>query len=168
MGEALKDIYPVLDDAALETLHDTIQGIVYQSGDDFTAQYDRYMEAGSGAAVTNTTTAFFIRYADDLIYCGVALAMAALALLFSRSLVEKLGIPRIIISLFFILLCLLALLYDLSLPTLLSNSVVRMGMNAIMVLAMVPGIQCGISLNPVSYTHLDVYKRQALTRRWQR
>ena len=146
VGEALKGIYPVLDDAALETLHDTIQGIVYQSGDDFTAQYDRYMEAGSGAAVSNTTTAFFIRYADDLIYCGVALALAALALLFSRSLVEKLGIPRIII-LFFILLCLLALLYDLSLPTLLSNSVVRMGMNAIMVLAMVPGIQCGISLN---------------------
>ena len=68
-------------------------------------------------------------------------------LLFSRTLVVKLGIPRIIISLFFILLCLLALLYDLSLSTLLSNSVVRMGMNAIMVLAMVPGIQCGISLN---------------------
>ena len=77
----------------------------------------------------------------------MALVLAALALLFSRTLVEKLGIPRIIISLFFILLCLLALLYDLSLPTLLSNSVVRMGMNAIMVLAMVPGIQCGISLN---------------------
>ena len=147
VGEALNGIYPVLDDAALETLHDTIQAIVYQSGDDFTTQYDRYMDAGSAAAVSNTTTAFFIRYADDLIYCGVALVLAALALLFSRTLVEKLGIPRIIISLFFILLCLLALLYDLSLPTLLSNSVVRMGMNAIMVLAMVPGIQCGISLN---------------------
>ena len=141
VGEALKDIYPVLDDAALETLHDTIQAIVYQSGDDFTTLYDRYMDAGSGEALSNTTTAFFIRYADDLIYCGVALILAALAL------VVKLGIPRIIISLFFILLCLLALLYDLSLSTLLSNSVVRMGMNAIMVLAMVPGIQCGISLN---------------------
>ena len=144
VGEALKGIYPVLDDAALETLHDTIQAIVYQSGDDFTTQYDRYMDAGSGEALSNTTTAFFIRYADDLIYCGVALILAALALLFSRTLVVKLGIPRIIISLFFILL---ALLYDLSLSTLLSNSVVRMGMNAIMVLAMVPGIQCGISLN---------------------
>ncbi|MBP3428678.1 MAG: ABC transporter permease [Clostridia bacterium] len=41
----------------------------------------------------------------------------------------------------------MCLLYDLSLPTLLSNAVVRMGMNSIMVLAMVPGIQCGISLN---------------------
>ena len=147
VGEALKGIYPVLDDTALETLHDTIQAIVYQSGDDFTTQYDRYMDAGSGEAVANATTAFFIRYADDLIYCGVALVLAALALLFSHTLVEKLGIPRIIISLFFILLCLLALLYDLSLPTLLESSVVRMGMNAIMVLAMVPGIQCGISLN---------------------
>ena len=99
---------------------------LYQSGDDFTAQYDRYMEAGSGAAVSNTTTAFFIRYADDLIYCGVALALAALALLFSRSLVEKLGIPRIIISLFFILCACWRCCMDLSLPTLLSNSVVRM------------------------------------------
>lgn len=41
----------------------------------------------------------------------------------------------------------MTLWYDLSLPTLLSNTVVRMGMNSIMVLAMVPGIQCGISLN---------------------
>ena len=41
----------------------------------------------------------------------------------------------------------MTLWYDLSLSTLLSNTVVRMGMNAIMVLAMVPGIQCGSSLN---------------------
>ena len=41
----------------------------------------------------------------------------------------------------------MTLWYDLSLSTLLSNTIVRMGMNAIMVLAMVPGIQCGISLN---------------------
>ena len=41
----------------------------------------------------------------------------------------------------------MCLWYDLALSTLLSNTVVRMGMNSIMVLAMVPGIQCGISLN---------------------
>ena len=45
------------------------------------------------------------------------------------------------------MLCFMTLWYDLSLSTLLSNTIVRMGMNAIMVLAMVPGIQCGISLN---------------------
>ncbi|MDD6143944.1 MAG: ABC transporter permease [bacterium] len=70
-----------------------------------------------------------------------------MAVLFSELLIAKLGIPRVIIGLFFILLCFLSLLYDLSLSTLLSNTIVRMGMNSIMVLAMVPGIQCGIALN---------------------
>ena len=48
VGEALKGIYPVMDDAALSTLENTIADITYQAGDDFTSQYDRYMEAGSG------------------------------------------------------------------------------------------------------------------------
>ncbi|MDL2205730.1 ABC transporter permease [Eubacteriales bacterium OttesenSCG-928-N13] len=57
------------------------------------------------------------------------------------------GFPRMIIGGFFILLCIVAILYDLSIADLLSNTIVRMGMNSIMVLAMVPGIQSGISLN---------------------
>ena len=147
VGEALRTIYPVLDDSALATLKGTISSIVYQRGDSFTVQYDRYIAAGSGAAVSSKTSAFMIRYADDMIYVGLALIIAALVVLFYDVLVAKLGIPRVIIGLFFILLCFMALLYDLSLPTLLSNTIVRMGMNSIMVLAMVPGIQCGISLN---------------------
>ena len=147
VGEALKGIYPVMDDSALNTLKVTIANIVYQAGDDFTSQYDRYVEAGSSAALESKTAAFTVRYADDLIYGGVALLVAALAVLFSELLIAKLGIPRVIIGLFFILLCFLSLLYDLSLSTLLSNTIVRMGMNSIMVLAMVPGIQCGIALN---------------------
>ena len=147
VGEALKGIYPVMDDEALKTLEGTIADIVYQAGDDFTIQYDRYVEAGSKAALDNKFEAFTIRYADDLLYGAGALVIAALTLLFNEVLVAKLGIPRVIIGLFFLLLCFMSLLYDLSLSTLLSNSVVRMGMNSIMVLAMVPGIQCGISLN---------------------
>ena len=147
VSEALRTIYPVLDDSALATLEDTIGGIVYQRGDSFTVQYDRYIAAGSGAAVSDKAGAFMIRYADDMIYVGLALIIAGLVVLFYDVLVAKLGIPRVIIGLFFILLCFMALLYDLSLPTLLSNTIVRMGMNSIMVLAMVPGIQCGISLN---------------------
>lgn len=147
VGAALTSIYPVLDESALTTLKETITSISYQRGDTFTAQYDRYTAMGSGAALTNGTSAFMIRYADDMIYIGLALVVAVLVLLFYETLVAKLGIPRVIIGVFFILLCFMALLYDLSLPTLLSNTVVRMGMNSIMVLAMVPGIQCGISLN---------------------
>ena len=147
VGEALKGIYPVLDDSALATLKSTIADIVYQRGDDYTVQYDRYVAMGSDAALGSKAGAFMVRYADDMIYLGLGLAIAGLVVLFYEVLVAKLGIPRVIIGLFFILLCFMCLLYDLSLPTLLSNSLVRMGMNSIMVLAMVPGIQCGISLN---------------------
>lgn len=147
VGEALKTIYPVMDDAALETLQGTVAGVVYEAGADFAALYDKYMAAGSKAALSSTFGPFLIRYADDVIYLAVGLLIAALTVLYSELLIKKLGIPRVIIGLFFILLCLLSLFYDLDLKVLLSNSLVRMGMNSIMVLAMVPGIQCGISLN---------------------
>ena len=144
VGAELKKIYPVLTDEALETLEETVEGILYQSGDSFSTQYDRYMDQSSAK---ETTAQRLIRHADDIIYLACALIVVALLLLFHQVLVAKLGIPRVIIGVFFILLCFMTLWYDLSLSTLLSNTVVRMGMNAIMVLAMVPGIQCGISLN---------------------
>ena len=144
VAEALKALYPVLDDDALASLRETMETIVYQSGDTYDTQYDRYMtQSGSGSTVSG----YLIRHADDLIYAGFALLVVAALIVFYELLVEKLGIPRIVIGVFFILLCFMCLWYDLSLSTLLSNSVVRMGMNAVMVLAMVPGIQCGISLN---------------------
>ena len=144
VGAELKKIYPVLTDEALETLEETVEGILYQSGDSFSTQYERYVEQCSAK---ETTAQRLIRHADDMIYLACALVVVALLLLFHQVLVAKLGIPRVIIGVFFILLCFMTLWYDLSLSTLLSNTVVRMGMNAIMVLAMVPGIQCGISLN---------------------
>ena len=50
-------------------------------------------------------------------------------------------------QMFYILLCLLAVIYNLSLPGQISNTLIRLGMNGVLVLAMLPGIQCGISLN---------------------
>ena len=144
VAEALKGLYPVLDDDALSSLRETMETIVYQAGDTYDTQYDRYV-AQSGSS--STVTGYLIRHADDLIYAGLALLVTAALIVFYEPLVEKLGIPRIVIGVFFILLCFMCLWYDLSLSTLLSNSVVRMGMNSVMVLAMVPGIQCGISLN---------------------
>ncbi|HIS02224.1 MAG TPA: ABC transporter permease [Candidatus Excrementavichristensenella intestinipullorum] len=110
--------------------------------------FDRFQASGGGEALTDDLwNARVIRYGDDLITVGIAVLLTALLVLFYQFLVTKLGLPRLIIGLFFLLLCVLGTVYDLSLPTLLSNSVVRMGMNSILVLAMVPGIQCGISLN---------------------
>ena len=142
--QELKNLYPMLDDAALESLKEAMASIVYQEGDTFDSQLDRYQEQ-TGKKLE--TAASLIRHADDLIYAGIALLVLAGLVVFYELLVKKLGIPRVIIGVFFILLCFMCLWYDLSLSTLLSNTVVRMGMNSIMVLAMVPGIQCGISLN---------------------
>ena len=144
MCTELKKLYSVLDDDALEALEGTMRAVVYQEGDTFDTQYDRYLEqcgekSGFGG--------YLIRHGDDLIYAGLALLFTAGLIAFYELLVDKLGIPRVIIGVFFVLLCFMCLWYDLSLSTLLSNTVVRMGMNSIMVLAMVPGIQCGISLN---------------------
>ena len=144
MGEALKGIYPILDDDALASLQETIDSIVYQPGDSFDTQYDRYLEQ---LGTKSSAGGYLIRHSDDLIYTALALLVTAALIVFYEVLVAKLGIPRVIIGVFFILLCFMTLWYDLSLSTLLSNTVVRMGMNAVMVLAMVPGIQCGISLN---------------------
>ena len=144
VGAELKKIYPVLTDEALETLEATVEGILYQSGDSFSSQYDRYVKQSN---IKETNAGRLIRHGDDLVYLGFALLVLTVLLLFNSWLIDKLGIPRVIIGVFFILLCFMTLWYDLSLSTLLSNTIVRMGMNAIMVLAMVPGIQCGISLN---------------------
>ena len=144
VGAELKKNYPVLTDEALETLEETVEGILYQSGDSFSSQYDRYVKQSN---IKETNAGRLIRHGDDLVYLGFALLVLTVLLLFNSWLIDKLGIPRVIIGVFFILLCFMTLWYDLSLSTLLSNTIVRMGMNAIMVLAMVPGIQCGISLN---------------------
>lgn len=61
--------------------------------------------------------------------------------------VNTLGTPRLIIISFFILLCLAAVQLGLPLNNLLSDALIRMGMNGVLVLAMVPGILCGIGLN---------------------
>lgn len=64
-----------------------------------------------------------------------------------REFTNKVGLPRLIIGGFFILLCILAIPMNLNMGTLFSDILVRFGMNGILVLAMVPGILCGIGLN---------------------
>ncbi len=65
----------------------------------------------------------------------------------AKSAIKSFGLPRLIIILFFILLLIAADMLNLNVPTLFSDVLVRVGMNAILVLAMVPGIQAGIGLN---------------------
>lgn len=64
-----------------------------------------------------------------------------------RNGVHEFGIPRIIIIIFFIMLSILGAIQKLPMSMIFSNILVRFGMNGILVLAMVPGILCGIGLN---------------------
>ncbi len=147
LGLALMEIEPQLSKDALITLQQRVESILYHEERDFATLYDGYSAFSGTDVLDDVNKAKLIRYADDFITIGVALLIAALAIFFYETIVRAMGVPRLIISLFFVLLCVGALLFDLSLPALLGNTVVRMGMNSIMVLAMFPGIQCGISLN---------------------
>jgi len=60
---------------------------------------------------------------------------------------RKIGIPRLIISVFFVMLWIVAFAVDLPILTLVSDLLRRFGMNGILVLAMVPAIHSGIGLN---------------------
>lgn len=147
VGEALKGLYEALDDNALSALKMTIYGLVSQADDNYAARFDRYAAGGGMDALTDPLKARMTRYGDDLIFAAVGLILLALVIAFYKSIVKALGIPRLIIGMFFVLLCIVALLCDLSLSSLMSSTLVRMGMNSILVLAMVPGIQSGIGLN---------------------
>lgn len=64
-----------------------------------------------------------------------------------RNAINSIGLPRVIITGFLLFLCILAGILKLPLGMLLSDTLVRTGMNGVLVLAMVPGILCGIGLN---------------------
>lgn len=64
-----------------------------------------------------------------------------------REFVKKVGFPRLIISLFLISLIIMAKILHIPLSGIFTDILVRFGMNAILVLSMVPAIQSGIGLN---------------------
>ncbi|MCP1109818.1 simple sugar transport system permease protein [Lachnospiraceae bacterium PF1-21] len=61
--------------------------------------------------------------------------------------IDKFGLPRIIILVFFFVLIITAGVLNMNVPALLGDVIRRWGMYGILVLAMVPGIQCGIGPN---------------------
>ena len=85
--------------------------------------------------------------AKTLLLAGIAVLLLGLVLFFWKPLTTRFGVPRTIIALFFVYLCLLAELYNISVKLMLGNVLERMTMYGVLVLAMMPGIQCGIGLN---------------------
>ncbi|SDY87711.1 simple sugar transport system permease protein [Proteiniborus ethanoligenes] len=61
--------------------------------------------------------------------------------------IKSIGLPRLIIFSFLLILMIIAVFLDIPLSSLISDMLVRFGMNSVLVLAMVPAIQSGIGLN---------------------
>ncbi len=61
--------------------------------------------------------------------------------------VSKVGTPRLIIGIFFLITLVMSCFLDISLPMTLSDIIKRIGMNGVLVLAMVPSIQAGMGPN---------------------
>ncbi len=122
-----------------------IEGIVWPGADDFATLYDTYTremgDSGIGFAMKLPASS------ERLLIGGIALLLLGLVLVGWNFLTSRFGVPRTIITLFFLYLCLAAVLYDISLGMMLGDILVRMGMYGILVLAMMPGIQSGIGLN---------------------
>lgn len=64
-----------------------------------------------------------------------------------KKLIDKYGYPKVFITIFLVILCVLAVVQKQNLPGLLKDSLVRVGMNGILVLAMIPSINSGTGLN---------------------
>ncbi len=64
-----------------------------------------------------------------------------------KDFINKIGFPRFIIALFLIGLIILAVNLNIPLSGIITDILIRFGMNAILVLAMVPAVQSGIGLN---------------------
>lgn len=142
--EEIKVIFPALTDDILQSLKATITSVMAAAGDTFESRYDR-AEASSG--MNAGAFGVILRQARTFALTALGLVILALVVFFYAPLVKKMGVPRLIIGMFFLLLCLLALILNLSLTSQLGNTLVRLGMNGVLVLSMLPGIQCGISLN---------------------
>ena len=138
-----------LERKTMNAIHESMVAVVSSGSLDFSTRYEIYV-AQKADSVLSGGTAFQIKLAANaamyLIF-GVAVLLFALVYTFWKPLTRKLGVPRTIITLFFIYLCLAAEIYNISVSLMLGNVLVRVGMYGILALAMLPGIQCGIGLN---------------------
>ena len=152
LWEQLTSIIPDLEDldsSNADNMRSTIEGVIWPGSADFTSRYNACAAQNGSEVLSGSSKTRMKLAARALIFLvlGTGLLLLALVVTFWKPLTHALGVPRTIIGLFFIYLCLAAMPYGISVSMMLGNVLIRMGMYGVLVLAMLPGIQCGIGLN---------------------
>jgi simple sugar transport system permease protein len=149
MYDVLKTALPDLRAEMRDVLREPLLAVVKGGESEFAAEYDSYTERGA-EGILESGEIFRMRaarQAANLIVLAAGALVMALAVFFFKSLKRSLGMPRLVITLFFLLLCVLAAMYNINVPGMVSTVLWRTGMYGVLALAMLPGIQSGISLN---------------------
>jgi len=152
LNEQLVSIIPDLGKLSAKlqgTLRENVEKVLWLGDNSFSTRYNAYLANQAGGAVEGGSAwkLTLASIAKPLLLGGVALLLLGLVMFFWKGLTTRFGVPRTIIALFFIYLCLLAELYNISVRMMMGNVLERMTMYGVLVLAMMPGIQCGIGLN---------------------
>ena len=149
LWSVMEGILPALTDDMAEDQQEPIQAVIYSADNSYEAVYTR-LDNAKATSILSGSESFLMKLsgmAYNLLLGTIAFAVLTLVAFFAKPLVKKLGIPRLIIGVFFIMLLILSGLYGLNMSSMMSNVLKRTGQYGILALAMLPGIQCGISLN---------------------
>ena len=138
-----------LKDKDAATLREQILSVITASEGDFAQQYTKYASCGADQKLAGFTRVKMViaSNAENLLLLGVAMLLMAVLFTFWKPITGKMGVSRSIILLFFVCLMLAAQFYKINMSMLIGNILERVSMYGVLVLAMMPGIQCGISLN---------------------
>lgn len=152
LWSVLVAVIPDLDELSgkmQKSVRESIETIVNSGSMDFSDRYDIYAAENADEIFTgsNAVKMKVAAYADRILIAGLAVLLLAVVYTFWKQLISRFGVPRTIITMFFIYLCFGIVLYDMSLTLMLGHVLTRVGMYGILTLAMLPGIQCGIGLN---------------------
>lgn len=146
---ALMRAIPDLTPEGQEDMRLRVQPVLAGGDATFAAAFDRFDAVGalSGLKPDAQRLLRVARHAKELLlYSGMALVFSLIFFCFPM-LKTKLGMPRLIISAFFVVLLIMAGIYNISMMGMLGTILWRTGMYGVLALAMLPGIQSGISLN---------------------
>ena len=146
--EAIPDLAG-LDEKITVSVRESIVDILSATDEGFAARYKVYhaQEAETALQGNAASSMKLAANAETILIAAVALILLTCVYAFWDFLTGKMGVPRTIILLFFLYLCLAGRLFEMNMSMLMGNVLERFGMYGILALAMLPGIQCGIGLN---------------------